>query len=472
LSNSKKIPLHWQIIAGLTAGVVWAIFSANMGYSDFTMKWINPFGIIFINLLKLIAVPLILFSIIKGIGDFQDLKALGRLGMKTLALYLSTTVLAVGIGLMLVNIIKPGEFVNNEQLIDNRIAYELWLNDNPDVQRSDTLRYLTRSEYAGRIAIAQQNAGSDYTQMLSNKAAVADKRKHDGPLQMLVEMVPDNIIIALGTNTLMLQVIFFALFFGVVLIQIERTKVQVVYEFVSGTNEIFLKMIDVVMKGAPFFVFCLMAGKISELAGDDPGKMLDIFKGLSVYALTVVVGLFMMVAIIYPTLVRLLNKNMGYKKFFTGISEAQMLAFSTSSSAATLPVTMECVNNKLGVPKKISSFVLPIGATVNMDGTSLYISVATVFLAQFHLIDLTFAQQLTIVLTATLASVGASAVPSAGLIMMVMVLQSVGLNPAWIALIIPVDRILDMCRTVVNVTGDAAVASIVANGEQLSEPNE
>jgi Na+/H+-dicarboxylate symporter len=231
-------------------------------------------------------------------------------------------------------------------------------------------------------------------------------------------------------------------------------------------------MVDVVMKAAPFFVFALLAGKISEMAGDDPGKVLEIFLGLGTYSLAVIIGLGLLILVIYPLIVHFFVKGISYKDFFKGIGEAQALAFSTSSSAATLPVTMECVNEKLGVSKKITSFVLPIGATVNMDGTSLYISVAVVFLAQFHLIDLSFAQQLTIVLTATLASIGASAVPSAGLIMMIMVLQSVGLNPAWIAIIFPVDRILDMLRTVVNVTGDATVSTVIASAEgELGEKN-
>ena len=225
-------------------------------------------------------------------------------------------------------------------------------------------------------------------------------------------------------------------------------------------------MVDLVMKGAPLFVFALMAGKMAEIAGDDPAALSEVIQALGWYALTVIIGLALMVFLVYPSVVRLMFPKLSYKKFFQAISPAQFLAFSTSSSAATLPVTMEVVNDNLKIPKRISSFVLPIGATVNMDGTSLYQAVAVVFLAQFHLLDLSFAQQATIVLTATLASIGSAAVPSAGLIMLIIVLESVGLNPAWIALIFPVDRILDMCRTVVNVTGDIAVTTAIAASEK------
>ena len=179
-----------------------------------------------------------------------------------------------------------------------------------------------------------------------------------------------------------------------------------------------------------------------------------------------------MAFVVYPTMIKLFVKTISYKRFFKNISPAQFLAFSTSSSAATLPVTMECLEDNMGVSKKVSSFVLPIGATVNMDGTSLYQAVAVVFLAQLHMIDLSLAQQLTIVATATLSSIGAAAVPSAGLVMMIIVLQAVGLNPAWIAIVFPVDRILDMCRTVVNVTGDATVSTVIAKSEnELDMPD-
>lgn len=270
----------------------------------------------------------------------------------------------------------------------------------------------------------------------------------------------------------MLQIIFFAIFFGVCLLFIPNQKSQPVLILIDGINEVFLKMVDLVMQAAPFFVFALLAGVVSKMSGNDIGKVLEIFKGLSWYSLTVLIGLLLMIFVVYPSILKSFVKKISYLGFFKAMSPAQTLAFSTSSSAATLPVTMECVEQNLGVDKKISSFVLPIGATVNMDGTSLYQAVAVVFLAQMHMIDLTVSQQITVVITTTLASIGSAAVPSAGLVMLIVVLNSVGLNPAWIAIIFPVDRILDMFRTVVNVTGDAAVCTIIANGENLLDYNE
>ena len=281
-------------------------------------------------------------------------------------------------------------------------------------------------------------------------------------------MVPSNIFLSFS-RALMLQVIVFALFFGVVLLLIPRDRVAPVIQLVNGLNEVFMKMVDVVMLAAPWFVFALMAGVVSRIAGDDPAAVLELFRSLAGYMITVGLGLAIVAFGIYPVVLSLVLRRNVYRRFFKAISPAQLLAFSTSSSAATLPVTMECLEERAGVSRSTAGFVLPIGATVNMDGTSLYQAVAVVFLAQFHLVDLTFMQQLSIVGTATLASIGAAAVPSAGLITLLVVLTSLGLDPAWIAIILPVDRILDMCRTVVNVTGDATTCSIVAHvhGEQL-----
>ena len=301
-------------------------------------------------------------------------------------------------------------------------------------------------------------------QMVAEKQAAALENQDAGPLKFLVDMVPQNIILSLGNDKLMLQVIFFGIFFGICMAALPDEKIAGLSKFVHGANAVFLKMVDYVMKASPFFVFCLLAGVIAKMA-DTPEQVLEIFKGLASYALTLVLALLFMIFVFYPTVIRSFVKSISYQKFFKKISPAQFLAFSTSSSAATLPVTMECVEDNLGVSKNVSSFVLPIGATVNMDGTSLYQAVAVVFMAQLHMVDLSFAQQLTIVLTATLASIGSAAVPSAGLVMMVVVLQSVGLNPAWIAIILPIDRPLDMLRTVVNVTGDATVSTIVAKTE-------
>ncbi|THD67883.1 dicarboxylate/amino acid:cation symporter [Robertkochia marina] len=463
----KKLALHWQIIIGLVLGVVWAILSSKFGWSEFTLNWIAPFGTIFINLLKLIAVPLVLFSIINGVANIGDPSSLGRMGGKTLLAYLITTILAVTVGLTLVNLMVPGKLVDEQSRIDNRISYEIWA-ASEGLEIKDGINYLQDPAYMQRAKEISDISGKELQDAVVNeKMQTASKAKEAGPLQPLVDIVPQNIFISLGDNGLMLQVIFFALFFGISLLFIPRDKAQPVMDFMDGVMEVFLKMVDLVMRAAPFFVFALLAGVVSQMAGDDINKVTEIFKGLSWYSLAVFLGLMLMIFVVYPLIVKIFIKGISYIGFFKAISPAQTLAFSTSSSAATLPVTMECVEDNLGVDKKITSFVLPIGATVNMDGTCLYQAVAVVFLAQLHMIDLTLGQQLTIVLTATLASIGSAAVPSAGLVMLIIVLQSVGLNPAWIAIILPVDRILDMCRTVVNVTGDATVSSLIAKSEGM-----
>ncbi len=465
----KKLPLHTKIILGLLAGVLWALVGAQFGFSKFTLDWIAPFGTIFINLLKLIAIPLVLFSIITGILSFGDVRALGRMGAKTLLFYLLTTTFAISVGLVLVNLFKPGKHIDENQRIANRISYELWLSQNPDIEKKDDLNLLQNPEYSTYLDEAEKSlAEMSNNEMVQSKMKQASSTKGSGPLQFIVDMVPSNIFLSFN-DSLMLQVIFFALFFGLTLISLPPDKVAGMTAFCISGNEIFLKMVDLVMSAAPYFVFALMAGTMADLAGDSPAAMLSVFQALGWYSLVVVFGLVIMAFVIYPAIVLALNKKLTYRSFYKAISPAQFMAFSTSSSAATLPVTMEVVHENLKVPERISSFVLPIGATVNMDGTSLYQAVAVVFLAQFHMVDLDLAQQATIVLTATLASIGSAAVPSAGIIMLIIVLESVGLNPAWIAIIFPIDRILDMCRTVVNVKGDIAVTTAIAASENATE---
>jgi len=398
----------------MALGVLFGIVAVNTGLEDFTRKWIMPWGKIFLNLLKLIAVPLILASLIKGISDLKDISKLSQIGGRTLAIYIATTVTAVIIGLLLVNTISLME--------ENKM-------------KSD--------EYRGK--------------------AEATPTFQEAPLRFIEDMVPDNIVGAAGSNKNMLQVIFFAIFFGVAMILVKEEKVRVVKEFFDGFNDIILKMVDLVILAAPYGVFALLAG----LVVTSPSA--DIFIALGKYAFTLVLGLAVMIGV-YAILVALFTgKSPGF--FFKAIAPAQLLAFSTSSSAATLPVTMERVEEHLGVEKEVVSFVLPIGATVNMDGTSVYQAVAAVFIAQVYGFDLSFADQITIVFTATLASIGSAAVPSAGIVMLVIVLESIGVPPAGIALIFAVDRPLDMCRTVVNVTGDAAVSMLVAKSVgKLGEP--
>ncbi len=412
----KKLALHWQILLGMLFGVLFAVLMIQFDWGkEFIVDWIKPFGNIFINLLKLIAVPLILASLIKGVSDLKDISKLSQMGGRTIGLYILTTVFAVSIGLVVVNIVKPGSYITED----------------------------TRTELVG-----------SYANDANSKIAAAENQKQAGPLQALEDIVPSNIVKAASDNGNMLQVIFFAIFFGVSLILIPQEQAQPVKAFFDGFNEVILKMIDIIMLAAPYGVFALLASLIAE------SPSLDLFKALGMYGLSVIIGLVLMIGV-YMLLVRLLAKK-SPKFFFNGISPAQLLAFSTSSSAATLPVTMERVVDNLGVDDEVASFVLPIGATINMDGTSLYQAVAAVFIAQAFGMDLTLGAQLGIIATATLASIGSAAVPGAGMVMLVIVLAQAGIPEAGLALIFAIDRPLDMCRTTVNVTGDAAVSMVVA----------
>ncbi|MBK6953372.1 MAG: dicarboxylate/amino acid:cation symporter [Crocinitomicaceae bacterium] len=460
--KKKGLALHWKIIIGLLLGIAWAFMSISFGWSDFTKNWISPFGDIFIRLLKFIAIPLVLFSIVSGVASLKDISKLGRVGAKTLSVYLLTTIFAVTVGLVIVNLVKPGNTISDEVRIKNRIQYELWVESEPTVAYKDSLRYLQDPKYA---AIVSQITGQEVTEnsKVAEAKANLEKQNESGPLSALVDMVPENIIISMSDPKLMLQVITFSIFFAVCLLFIPHSKSEPVLKFFDGMGEVFLKMVDIIMKAAPFFVFALMAGMLSKVA-KSIDELQEILYSLGAYSGVVVAGLVVML-LLYPLFVATFVKKLKYMVFWRKIAPAQLMAFSTSSSAATLPVTMECVEKGVGVKPEIASFVLPIGATVNMDGTSLYQAVAVVYLAQIHLIDLTMMDQLMIVLTATLASIGSAAVPGAGLLMLMVVLSSVGLNPAWIAIILPVDRILDMCRTVVNVSGDAAVCTVIAASE-------
>jgi Na+/H+-dicarboxylate symporter len=421
--------LHWKIIIGLVAGVLWALMAAPLGLSMITVDWIKPFGDLFIMLLKLIALPLVLFSVINGVMSLKDIKKLGKMGLKTMGFYLFTTLFSVSVGLLLVNTIKPGKKLS------------------PEAKEVITKRTM--------------NGSSSDAEKLEKKRMEAQSFKNTSPLKYAIKLiVPTNIFKSLGDERLMLHVIFFSLLFGIAVTQVPPKETEGLRSFLSGMDNVILKMMMMIMRFAPFFVFALMAGTISEMAGDDIGAIMQIFEGLGWFSITVLIGLIFMAFVLYPFLVKLFAKK-SPKEFLKGIRSAQALAFSSSSSAATLPVTMHCVNKNLGVSEETTSFVLPIGATVNMDGTSLYQGVTVVFLAQFFGVELSFAQQLMIVGMSTLASIGSPAVPSAGLVMLIMVMESVGLNSAWIALVFPIDRILDMCRTVVNVTGDATVSSII-----------
>lgn len=412
----KKLALHWKILIAMALGLLFGIIMKNLELNSFVIDWIKPFGTIFINLLKMIAVPLIVVSLIVGLSDLKDISKISKLGGRTVLFYLCSTVVAVTVGLGLANIIKPGSYINE----------------------------------ASRKSLLES-----FSVDAGQKIALAEQAKNSGPLEPLVAIVPDNFFAALSDNGSMLKVILFVILIGIGLILIEEEKAKPVVDFFKGLNEVIMKIIDIIMLCSPIGVFALMAALMVEIPD------FSTLGALGIYALTVLLGLAFMIFIFYPSLLLIFAK-INPIRFFKAIAPAQLLAFSTSSSAATLPVTMECVT-ELGVDDEVSSFVLPLGATVNMDGTSLYQAVAAIFIAQAMLpYPLDLNTQLMIIVTATLASIGSAAVPSAGMVMLVIVLGQAGIPEAGLALIFAIDRPLDMCRTVVNVTSDSTVATIVA----------
>jgi Na+/H+-dicarboxylate symporter len=419
--------LHWQIIIGLTLGLIWGLLSTQVGFNEFTIDYIKPFGTIFVNLLKLIAVPLVLASLIVGVANLNDITKLSRMGGRTIAIYMATTVLAITIGLLVVNVMQPWTALPEE---------------------------------------TKQSLMASYDDNLSSRAESAEKLVNQSPLQPLVDVIPENLFMAASNNGAMLQVVFVAILFGVGIIQIKSSKSKILVDFFDAMNDVIIKIVDLIMLFAPYGVFALISSVIIDLAGDDLSQAVNLLYALGWYCMAVIVGLILHVAIVYSSLFKMFS-SMPLKSFLRGIRPALLLGFSTSSSAATLPVTMERVQNNLGVDEEVASFVLPVGATINMDGTSLYQAVAAVFISMAVGNDVTIFEQMTIVFTALLASIGAAGVPGAGIIMLVIVLKSIDVPVEGIALILGVDRILDMMRTAVNITGDAAVAVAVAHMEGL-----
>lgn len=427
----KKLPLHTKILLGMTLGLVFGMIAIQFqGLAGFTIDFIKPFGTIFIRSLKMVAVPLVLASLIIGVANIGDISKLSRMGGKTLGIFVITTVISITLGLATVEILKPGEKLPED---------------------------------------TRQNLMSMYDANAGSKIDVASEVKNRGPLQPLVDMVPDNIFLATTNNGLMLQVVFFALLVGAALLQTPKEKGKTVLNFFNGINEVVIKIVQYIMMLAPYGVFALIAALIVEIAGDQPDKAWELLYALLWYTITVIIGMFMMMLLVYPMLIRYFSK-IKFLEFFKGIRPAMLLGFSTSSSTATLPVTMDRVEKKLGVSEEVASFVLPLGATINMNGTSLYQGVSAVFIAQAMGLDLSLSQQLMIVLTATLAAVGTAGVPGAGLVMLVIVLEAAGIPAAGIALIMAPERILDMIRTMVNITGDASVSVVVASTEGVLKP--
>ena len=432
-AKKKKFPLHLKILLGMIVGIAFgAIVAGIEGGKDFVIDWIKPWGTIFVNLLKLIAIPLIVASLLKGILDLKDISKFAKIGGRSILMYVGTTIVAISIGLLIVNIVKPGGGISEE-----------------------TINTMTQN-YAGNESI-------------TSKMATAEAQGETGPLAFVVDMVPSNIFKSMSNNGSMLQVIFFVIFFGLAMLLVPPEKTKTIKNFFDGLNDVVLKMVDIIMLTAPFAVFALMATVIVS------SESWEILEALLYYGMTVIAGLLIMICFYLLIMWLFTKKKPGW--FLKKLAPAQLLAFTTSSSAATLPVTMERVEEHMGVDKEVSSFVLPVGATINMDGTSLYQAVAAVFIAQALMVDLTFADQLTIIFTALMASIGSAAVPGAGMVMLVIVLQAVGkFSPEQIAigltLIFAVDRPLDMMRTTVNVTGDATVSMVVAKSlGKLGDPH-
>jgi len=419
----KKIPLYLQIIIGMILGVLWGMLAVQLDLVKFNTHWIKPWGVIFINLLKLIAVPLVFASLIKGISGLGNMSKLSKLGIKTLALYVLSMLGSIVIGLVVVNTIKPGNTFPEEK----------------------------RTEYLEKFQTD-----------VSDKNAAAEKMQENGPLQFLVDMVPENIFAAASVNSNMLQVIVFAILIAIAMMLLPEGKIRPFRHVIESINDIILKLIDIIMYAAPVGVFALLAGLIVDFSGD-----VDLFKALGLYFMTTVIGLMACIFIFYPIYLKVFIRKVKVLKYFKAIFPIQMVAFSTSSSAATLPVTMKESQEGLGISEEITNFVLPVGVTINMDGTSCYQAIAAVFIAQVFGMDLTLGEQLAILLTALLAAIGSPGVPGGSIVMLVIVLSSVGIPIEGLALILGIDRPLDMLRTVVNVTGDTAVATVVANSEKM-----
>ena len=444
--------LHWKILIGIGIGLLYTLFISSVSdtfldlntnkqydisepfvdtnnngafdsdYIDFTKNWIAPFGKIFLNLIKLFAIPLIIVSLIKGISSLSDISKLSKMGFKTIGIYITTTFISVSIGLILVNSFNPGDGI-------------------------------------------QYNYNMNLVNQVESKETSVKEAKERGPLQPIIDIVPDNIFKSATSNKNMLQIVFVSILLGIGLLGISKDRSKSMIGAIDILNELLFNVIGYIMRFAPIGAFALLASNLVEFITTSGGQLSSLISSIGGYFALVVAGLLIHTLIVYPSILKFIAKY-PIRQFFNGISKAQLLAFSTSSSGATLPITMDCCEKNLGVKKEVSSFVLPIGATVNMDGTALYQSVAAVFIAQATGISLDFYDQISIIIMTVIASIGTAAVPSAGIVMLIIILDTIGIGGAGVALIIGVDRILDMLRTTTNVTGDAAVAVTINHLEK------
>jgi len=419
----SRLQLHTRILLGLLLGILFGVLANRWGLSHFVFTYIKPIGTAFIKLISMVVVPLVFASLLVGTTSLGDIKKLGRIGVRTLVLYVSMTAIAVSIGLGLANIVRPGAGFSQQ----------------------------TKQQLMNGAA-----AQSDPAKATSPDTHTGPALKRPSVKDLLLNIIPANPVRSLAEGE-MLQIIFFAVLMGVCLTLISPERGKPVIAFFEGVNELFVKMVHVIMQLAPYGVFALMATVIADFG-------LGILLLLVKYTATVLVGLLLYMLVVYSAILKFLAHT-GVRRFFRGMRPAQLVAFSSSSSAATLPVTLKCVTENLGVPQGVASFMLSVGASINMDGTALYQGVAAVFIAQFYGIDLDFGQQLMVVLTATLAALGTVGIPGAGVVMLAMVLRSIGVPLEGIGIIMGVDRFLDMCRTAVNVTGDSVCTMVIAAAE-------
>jgi Na+/H+-dicarboxylate symporter len=426
----RKIPLHVQILTGILLGLVWGVLAGAWGFTGFTVMWVKPFGTIFINLLKLIAMPLVVVTIIGGIASLSDLRKLASIGTRTLGWFTGLTVTSVLIGLLVCLALAPGHTISADQ------------------------REQLKEQFAPEV---------------SSKVSVAQEVSAGGPLRLLIDLMPENVVKATSDNRSMLQVICFSVLVGIALVTVPRARSAGFSSFIDGMNHVFLAMVRMIMQTAPVGVFALLAGLIAEMAGDNPANLMSLLGMLGKYALSFTIAIAVLMFVVYPVVVRRYMKT-GYLDFLKKMVPVQLVAFSTSSSAASLPVNMDCVENRLGVRPEVAGFVLPLGVTINMNGTAVHQGLCAVFIAQVFGVELGIGQYLIILLTGTLAAMGAPGVPGSGLIMMLMVFSAIGVPEVGLALIIAIDRPLDMLRTIPNVLGDAIVAGVVHRQEPGIKP--
>ena len=409
-----KLQLYTKVLLALALGTIFGLLANQLQFAGFVIAYVKPVGTAFVRLIGMVVVPLVFASLLVGTTSLGDLKSLGRIGVKTLAFYLCTTAIAISVGLLLANLARPGAGLSEQA-------------------RSDLIEG----------AAAQAGA----TRAPEERPSIKE---------VVLNIIPTNPIRAFVEGR-MLQIIFFALLTGICLALIPPERSGPVIRFFEGVNDAIIMMVHIIMKLAPYGVFALIAAVVADFG-------LGILLLLLKYCAVVVVGLLVHVLLVYSSAIRVFTP-LGARAFFRAIRPAQLIAFSSGSSSATLPVTMECTAETLGVSRSICSFTLPLGATINMDGTALYQGVSAVFLAQLYGLDLSVGQQLAVVLTATLASIGTAGTPGAGIITLAIVLRTIGVPLEGIGIIMGVERILDMCRSAVNITGDAACAVVVASTE-------